>query len=85
MRRSQARALARASQIQMALISTYAGLTGLAFIAMVYAFQPATVDLVVTDWAGNVSIAGSGDTCAAAWENHAPFTTDWRSLTCEVR
>lgn len=54
-----------------------------AFFLIVFAVQPETprYELRVTDHAGNLYVAGSGDDCAAAFEG-AVFPADWRELTC---
>jgi hypothetical protein len=42
---------------------------------------PIAIELVVTDWAGEEWIAGSGDTCPDAW-THAAIPADWREIEC---
>lgn len=43
---------------------------------------PAPVELVAVTFSGDEYVLGSGDDCAAAWEDHGPFPEDWRVIEC---
>lgn len=76
------RAKARAHSFERTLKLAYAAIATAAFVFTVYKAQPLTVELAAYTWSGARFVAGSGDTCTAAFE-HSRIPDDWRELTCE--
>lgn len=68
---------------KIALIAATAFAAGVTLTATVMAWPMSQTryELQVTDNAGNLYVAGSGDDCAAAFEG-AQFPAQWRELTC---
>jgi hypothetical protein len=68
---------------KIALIAATAFAAGVTVAATVMAWPMSQTryELQVTDYAGNLYVAGSGDDCAAAFEG-AKFPAQWREINC---
>ncbi len=68
-------------KIVLIIATAFAAGVTVAATVMAWPMSQTRYELQVTDYAGNLYVAGSGDDCAVAFEG-AKFPAQWRELTC---